>query len=120
MNQQILVPLDGSALAEVVVPHAVALARAGNAELTLFQVIAPSDLRETSGWGPVPAPVRAGWVETALERIQDGLEAVAESVRTAGIVAHTEVLAAGDVALAIVARAERDPFTSMIAMATHG
>ena len=31
MNQQILVPLDGSALAEVVMPHAAALARASSA-----------------------------------------------------------------------------------------
>ena len=37
-----------------------------------------------------------------------------------GIAARPEVLAAGDVASAIVARAERDPHTSMIAMATHG
>jgi hypothetical protein len=65
MTQHILVPFDGSALAEAVVPHAAALARAHNAELTLFQVIAPSELRQTAGWGPVPAPIRARWVETA-------------------------------------------------------
>jgi nucleotide-binding universal stress UspA family protein len=33
MSQHILVPLDGSALAEAVVPQAAALARANNAEL---------------------------------------------------------------------------------------
>jgi hypothetical protein len=48
------------------------------------------------------------------------LDAVAERLQALGIVVHTEVLAAGDVASAIVARAERDPGTSMIAMATHG
>jgi len=120
MNQQILVPLDGSALAEVVMPYAAALARANSAELMLLQVIAPSELRETSGWGSVPASIRAGWVETALARVQTSLEAVAEPLRAAGIVAHTEVLSAADVAAAIVARAERDPDMSMIAMATHG
>lgn len=120
MTQHILVPLDGSALAEAVVPHAAALARAHHAELTLFQVIAPSELRQTAGWGPVPAPIRAGWAETALANIRAGLDAVAERLQALGIAARTEVLAAGDVASAIVARAEHDPHTSMIAMATHG
>ena len=78
MNQQMLVPLDGSVLAEVVMPHAAALARASSAELILLQVIAPSELRETSGWGSVPAHIRAGWVETALAQVQTSLEAVAE------------------------------------------
>ena len=58
MNQQILVPLDGSALAEVVMPYAAALARANSAELMLLQVIAPSELRETSNWGSVPTSIR--------------------------------------------------------------
>jgi nucleotide-binding universal stress UspA family protein len=105
MSQHILVPLDGSALAEAVVPQAAALARANNAELTLFQVIAPSELRETAGWGPVPAPIRAGWVETALAQVRTRLDAVAERLQALGMVVHTEVLAAGDVASAIVARA---------------
>lgn len=120
MSQHILIPLDGSVLAEAVVPQAAALARAINAEVTLFQVIAPSELRETAGWGSVPAPIRAGWVETALARVRAGLDAIAERLQTLGIVVHIEVLAAGDVASAIVTCAERDPDTRMIAMATHG
>ena len=120
MSQHILIPLDGSVLAEAVVPQAAALARANNAELTLFQGIAPSELRDTPGWGSVPAPIRAGWVETALARVRAGLDAVAERLQMLGVVVHTEVLAAADVASAIVARAERDPDTRMIAMATHG
>ena len=56
----------------------------------LLQVIAPSELRETSGWGSVPAHIRAGWVETALAQVQTSLEVVAEPLRAVGIVALFE------------------------------
>jgi nucleotide-binding universal stress UspA family protein len=120
MARQILVPLDGSALAAAAVPHAAALARTNDAELTLFRVIAPTELRTTTGWGPVPATIRAGWVQAALAQIGADLEAVAARLRSIGLVAQTEVLVAGDVASAIIGRADRDPRTLMIAMATHG
>ena len=42
MEQQILVPLDGSALAETVLPHAEALARA-NGYALLLHVVTPSE-----------------------------------------------------------------------------
>jgi nucleotide-binding universal stress UspA family protein len=120
MTRQILVPLDGSVLAEAAVPHAAALARTYDAELALFRVIPPSELRTTAGWGPLPATIRAGWVEIALAQLRAELEAVAERLRSIGLVTQTEVLVAGDVASAIIGRAGRDPRTLMIAMATHG
>jgi nucleotide-binding universal stress UspA family protein len=39
MYKKILVPLDGSEMAETVLPHAVALARATGAEVTLVTVV---------------------------------------------------------------------------------
>jgi nucleotide-binding universal stress UspA family protein len=120
MTRQILVPLDGSALAEAVLPQAAALAHTNDAELTLFRVVAPTELGQTNGWGPVPATIRAGWVEAALAHVSAELEAVAVPLRSIGLVAQTEVLVAGDVASAIIGRAERDSRTLMIAMATHG
>ncbi len=41
MQQQILVPLDGSALAESILPYAGALARATSSTLKLLQVKPP-------------------------------------------------------------------------------
>jgi nucleotide-binding universal stress UspA family protein len=120
MTRHILVPLDGSALAETVIPHAAVLARAHNADLILFQVIAPGALRQTAGWGPVPGDVRAGWAETALGQVRAGLDAIAERLQSSGIAVQIEVSGANDVASAIIGRAKRDPDTTMIAMATHG
>jgi nucleotide-binding universal stress UspA family protein len=41
----ILVPLDGSVLAERAIPHAVTLARAFNAQVTLLRVLSPGEFR---------------------------------------------------------------------------
>jgi nucleotide-binding universal stress UspA family protein len=41
MNEHILVPLDGSTLAECVLPHTMAVARSLNARITLLQVLEP-------------------------------------------------------------------------------
>src|SRR5579859_6253036 len=43
MLDHILVPLDGSALAEEAIPHGVALASAFNSKLTLLRVVEQSD-----------------------------------------------------------------------------
>lgn len=40
LNGQIVVPLDGSALAETVLPHAALLARSTGRRLTLVRVVA--------------------------------------------------------------------------------
>src|SRR6266581_3584062 len=41
MQTHIVVPLDGSSLAETILPHASALARASSAKVTLLRVIPP-------------------------------------------------------------------------------
>ena len=42
MFERILLPLDGSTLAECVLPHAVALSRATDARLVLVHVVEPA------------------------------------------------------------------------------
>ena len=39
MLEHILIPLDGSSLAERVLPHAISLAKAFNSEITLLRVV---------------------------------------------------------------------------------
>ena len=42
MKDEILVPLDGSTLAEAILPHAVMLARTTARSITLLRAVAPS------------------------------------------------------------------------------
>lgn len=53
MFSHILLPLDGSPLAECVLPHAVALARAFHARVTLLRVLAPPDSEDGNGLRPI-------------------------------------------------------------------
>lgn len=117
MYKQILVPLDGSALAEKVLPHATALAKSAGAELTLVTVVqlalgaAGSKL---DGMPEVAAERKAALKAEAtiyLEKIQRDL-------KDQGVAAHTVALE-GDVAGEIIVYAERKGF-DLVAMATHG
>ena len=80
MYEQILVPLDGSELAERAVRHAVAQAECFGAEVVLLMVL-----------GPLPDPPMAGRPavraaeELSANMAQEYLEAVAEPVRRQGI-----------------------------------
>jgi nucleotide-binding universal stress UspA family protein len=114
----ILVPLDGSALAEAILEPATALARAWDVEMALVQVIEPlvfpTDLQM------VPA---AGYDEklTAIRRdaANDYLEGMADWLRSEGVRASSAaVLGMGPAeALLDLARPER---YGAIALATHG
>jgi len=54
MSNHILVPLDGSPLAECVLPHAVAIARAFESQVTLLRVLErPSAARQTQAILPM-------------------------------------------------------------------
>ena len=49
MFEKILVPLDRSSLAECVLPHTVAVARALGSELILLHILSPSDRQPYPG-----------------------------------------------------------------------
>ena len=64
MQQQILVPLDGSALAESILPYAGALARATSGTLKLLQVKPPPPVdMEVNGM----ASILEKWQKQALD-----------------------------------------------------
>ncbi len=117
MYKKILVPLDGSELAEKVLPHAVALAKDSRAEVTLLTVVQLSLGFTAAKLEAVPeaaaerkAALRAEAV-TYLEKIQRDL-------KEQGIPARSVALD-GDVAAQIIAYAEQQGF-DLVAMATHG
>ncbi len=117
MYKKILVPLDGSELAEKVLPHVTALAKGTGSEVTLATVVQFT-------MGAVGAKIEA-MPEAAAERKAalktEGLiylEKVQRDLKDKGVTVHCVALE-GDVASQIIAFAEQKGF-DLIAMATHG
>ncbi|MBI2855076.1 MAG: universal stress protein [Chloroflexi bacterium] len=128
----ILVPLDGSKLAESALPHVEALAKQwsdGAAEVVLLTVCGPPELLSmpeyylTPDTYPPTRPLK--WEDYVLqqearckEASQHYLEQAGGYFKRAGINTRCEVLS-GNAAEAIVDYAARNPFDLMV-MCTHG
>lgn len=113
--QRILVPLDGSPVAEQVLPTATSVARALKAKLILFRVPAVLTSMSLAGEGYMPLD---NIIETARLDAQQYLDHVASTIREQGIPASTATQVGG-VANAIVEYAEENHI-DLIAMCTHG
>jgi nucleotide-binding universal stress UspA family protein len=115
MYQKILVPLDGSKLAEQAIPYATELCK-GSTEVTLFQVVhlpLPLAAPDVSMATPMPDPQ-----ELKQEAI-DYLEGLAKDLREDGVNVKTDAVERDVVAEAIVAYAEENDI-DLIVMTTHG
>jgi nucleotide-binding universal stress UspA family protein len=109
MFSRLLVPLDGSPLAETVLPVATALAERFGAELFLVHAEYPlASAERASSEKPFTSPSAA----------QAYLDRLAQQLTEEGITAHT-VLPPQDPAGGIIAQAELDQ-ADLIVMATHG
>ncbi|MBI2871886.1 MAG: universal stress protein [Chloroflexi bacterium] len=115
MYTRILVPLDGSGLAEQVLPHIRLLGKGFGCPVELVRVVeeVPSDAAYVVRG--VPAEVLARRVHAAAKRY---LEGVAVPLREDGVTAGTMVRR-GDPATHIVTEAGKEPGT-VVAMTTHG
>jgi len=117
MYEKILVALDGSALAEEVLPHVAGIATRTDSEVILLRVAAP--VRPTAVDVVAVMPVDT---EQEMKRIADEclsyLEGAADRLRSAGLKVKTAVQF-GDPAEQIVDFA-RDNGVGLIAMSTHG
>jgi nucleotide-binding universal stress UspA family protein len=115
---EILVPLDGSPLAEAVLEPVATLARLWDAEVSLVQVVRPVVLTSDL---PLPFPTGYSDQVTRIRReaAQDYIRDVAERLRESGVKASGVAVIGGGVAetLLDLARPER---VSLIAVATHG
>jgi nucleotide-binding universal stress UspA family protein len=109
MYKRILIPLDGSALAEAVLPHVEELAKSSAAELVLLRVALAHIF---PGADPIEAQVAA--VQEAENYVAD----VAKTLQEQGVRAEAKVRY-GDPAEEILDHAARDHI-DLIAMATHG
>lgn len=107
----ILIPLDGSALAEQVLEPALDLARLMEARSTLLRVIESRSTPDDCGPGGSPDRARMD-AEAYLER-------VAGKMRGQGLEVRTRVVVARHAAEAILEEAETQG-SNLIALATHG
>lgn len=122
MKKQVLVPLDGTMVAHMALPHAVALARATSSRLILLHVIPPaagSDAYSLSR--AARATATHGHHQghrVGLSLLHRYLEATAADMEDEGLPVQTEIVE-GDPALVIASRAENDPSIWTIVMATR-
>jgi nucleotide-binding universal stress UspA family protein len=115
--QRILVPLDGSALAEQALPYAKQIAQATGASFHLLEVLSPADVElEVSHWPPDAEADPAYGRRIRLARSY--LQKLAEQLQTNGIDCTYRVMR-GDPRTAICSIARRSRI-DMVVMSTHG
>jgi nucleotide-binding universal stress UspA family protein len=111
---RIIVPLDGSGLAELILPAIITLAKLENSEIMLLNVQSLNDPVNRRESGEPPA-----WEDTNFASIHAYLRWVAERFRREGLVATCEIVIGESVAEEISAYAARER-ADLIAIATHG
>jgi nucleotide-binding universal stress UspA family protein len=123
VQQYILIPLDGSALSEAILPHAVAVAQATKSALMLLQVLEPV-FEPIFGTIGLPEYVEEEQLveirEEQFAAIHLYLEKIASQLRADGLEVYTKVIEGNHPATQIIWEAEHDPLLTMIALTTHG
>jgi nucleotide-binding universal stress UspA family protein len=111
--RNIVVPLDGSRLAEQILTRVVPLAKAEDADITLLHVLAPEKpIQVDEGEG-------APWWEKKVASARTYLMHRAARIRAQGVPVRVDVVIGEEVADAIADYARREK-ADLIAIATHG
>ncbi|MHB0868039.1 MAG: universal stress protein [Chloroflexota bacterium] len=121
MYRRILVPLDGSPLAEAALPHATAVARRFDAGLTLLQVVSTLPVAttvDTTATAGAETVLAVEAIEATEQAAVEYLNEVAHRPELAGIPVEVEVVRGGP-AREIVRQAQRGK-ADLIVMSTHG
>jgi nucleotide-binding universal stress UspA family protein len=113
MYKRILVPLDGSKLAEQALPHAASHAAQFGAEIMLLKVLGPLPEPSMAGRGVVRSAEAA-----SAQLARDYLESVAAGLRDQGLLAQTAT-AEGKPYMEIIRFAEEHAI-DLIVMSTRG
>jgi nucleotide-binding universal stress UspA family protein len=112
--KRIVVPLDGSTLAEQILPRVLALAKFEESEITLLNVLIPQSYSQKEIVDP-----SMPWWDKDISTAQAYLFRVAGRLRRHGVVVTTDIVIAENVANAIGDFASRER-ADLIAIATHG
>lgn len=120
MFKKILVSLDGSKLAEQILPYAEAQALQFNSRLVLLQVITVSSAA-IAGVGPVPSSgeIIAEQFNIAEQEAETYLKNIAQSLEAKGIKVEAVTLQGAQLGEGIVDYANKNDI-DLIAIATHG
>jgi len=118
MYQHIMVPMDGSELAECVIPHVEKIASSGdNVKVTLVRVVPPFHLHDYAE-ERLPVDERQRLEAKSKETAQNYLDDVAQRLNSKGITADTAVLS-GSVTAELVDYANKHQ-VELIVISTHG
>ncbi|MHB8573760.1 MAG: universal stress protein [Dehalococcoidia bacterium] len=124
MYKRILVPLDGTELAEAILPHATELARRFEATLVLLRATTslPEAMRQTIAPEPMAAvPVSVDVAESLVEIQEDAAERYLQQIggrlKAEGVTCEALVVQ-GDASVSL-AEAVKTQHIDLIAMATH-
>ncbi|MEO8910659.1 MAG: universal stress protein [Gemmatimonadaceae bacterium] len=112
--RRIVVPLDGSALAEQILAPVMTLSGLDDAEIRLLYILKPQPVDENYS-----ADRSLPWWEKDVAAAQSYLFASAEALRRKGFAVTTDVIIGENVAEEITAYAGREK-ADLIAIATHG
>ena len=115
--ENIIVPLDGSAVSEESLPHALALAKAHSLKIILVRVTPVAWEYYTH---MDHSALQSGDLsKVATERAKEYLSAVADKVKSQGVTAVDQRIEHGDPASAILEIAEKTPH-NLVTMVTRG
>ena len=112
MINHILVPLDGSTLAECVLPHIIAIAPVTNARVTLLHVLQPQNGSRNTAVDPLEWHLQKQNSEKYLEQIVSRL-------KEAGLLGVESTLLEGNPANSVIDFANNNN-VDLIALSTHG
>ncbi len=112
--KRIVVPLDGSALAEQILPRVLALGKLEEAEISLLQVLIPQSYSQKE-----ILDTNLPWWDKDVSLAQAYLFRIASTLRRNGLIVTTDIVIGENVAHAIGDFASRKK-ADLIAIATHG
>jgi nucleotide-binding universal stress UspA family protein len=112
--KRIVVSLDGSSVAEQILPGVVALANVEESELTLLRVVVPR-----TAWQRAVAKESTPWWDKSVAAAEAYLFRTADKLRKDGFHTKTDVVIGEDIAQLIADYAARES-ADLVAIATHG
>ena len=113
-QSEVLVPLDGSAFAEAILPHALLFAQWRQSILTLLQIVTPSGLP-----GASDQLMPDTWTEGEEMWGKDYLAAMVGRLQASGVTVQTQHPQAVLAEQAIVSYTKQHPQVQVIALTTH-